>query len=118
MRRKKNIEEVGPLFSSLFFSRSFPSRHTPLSERLEQAISQRSRTETLAIQAIRKGGFGEEVMVIRCSILKLGPILQLCIAKTIVKIANLNLLYRKITIILTCHNCKLARQSKKLQEKN
>ena len=63
---KKKQRGVG----SLFFSRSFPSRHTPLSERLEQAISQRTRTETLAIQAIRKGSFGELVMVIhvRCSI--------------------------------------------------
>ena len=29
-----------PLFSSLFFSRSLPSRHTRLSERLEQAKSE------------------------------------------------------------------------------
>ena len=105
---KKKQRGVG----SLFFSRSFPSRHTPLSERLEQAISQRTRTETLAIQAIRKGSFGELVMVIhvRCSIWKLGSILQLCIAKTIVKIANLNLLYRNITITSTCHNCKYLKE--------
>ena len=37
---EKKKRGVGSLFSSLFFSRSFPSRHTPLSERLEQAISQ------------------------------------------------------------------------------
>ena len=61
---KKKQRGVGSLFSSLFFSRSFPSRHTPLSERLEQAISQRTRTETLAVQAITKGSFGEPVMVI------------------------------------------------------
>ena len=109
---KKNKKGEGPLFSSLFFSRSFPSRHTPLSEHLKQAISQRTRTETLAIQAIRKGSFGELVMVIhvRCSIWKLGSILQLCIVKTIVKIANLNLLYRKITITSTCHNCRYLKE--------
>ena len=50
MRRKKQQQQqrgggvgvrVPPLslFSSLFFSRSLPSRRTPLSERLEEAIS-------------------------------------------------------------------------------
>ena len=81
---------------------------------------------TLAVQAIRKGGLGEEVMVIRCSIWKLGPILLLCIAKTIVKIANLNSLYRKTTIISTFHSCKylkdinasLIPRKTKLQETN
>lgn len=45
--------------------RAFPPLSlSPLSERLEQAISQRTRTETLAVQAITKGSFGEPVMVI------------------------------------------------------
>jgi len=93
------------VFFPLFSFAPHPTIRTP-------ETGARTRTETLAIQAIRKGGFGEEVMVIRCSIWKLGPILQLCIAKAIVKIANLNLLYRKITIISTCHNCKYLKEIK------
>ena len=50
------------------------------------------------------------VIHVRCSIRKLGSILQLCIVKTIVKIANLNLLYRKITITSTCHNCRYLKE--------
>ena len=127
---EKKKRGVGSLFSSLFFSRSFPSRHTPLSERLEQAISQRTRTETLTIQAIGKGSFGETGNDYTCKMfhLKIGSHLQLCIAKTIVKIANLNLLYRKIisyqlvtsagTWRKSMHSLSLAKQSTKLQEKN
>ena len=35
------VRELPPFFSSLFFSRSLPSRRTPLSERLEQANKNR-----------------------------------------------------------------------------
>ena len=56
--KKENKEGVGPLFSSLFFSRSFPSRHTPLSERMELAISQRTRTERLLYRLSEKEVLG------------------------------------------------------------
>ena len=39
------------LFSSLFFSRSLPSRHTPLSERLEQPINSRTYCKKTALQS-------------------------------------------------------------------
>ena len=39
------------LFSSLFFSRSLPSRHTPLSERLEQPINSRTYCKKTDLQS-------------------------------------------------------------------
>ena len=39
------------LFSSLIFSRSLPSRHTPLSERLEQPINPRTYCKKTGLQS-------------------------------------------------------------------
>ena len=43
------------LFSSLFFSRSLPSRHTPLSERLEQPINSRTYCKKTDLQSLFRG---------------------------------------------------------------